>query len=145
MSIREDEAVKLFANGYNCAQAVLGAFCEGSELDRNMAFKLANGFGGGVRCGELCGAALGAILAIGLKCGFYVEGDFSQKGYCNKKSHEYIENFRKENGSVICRDLLGIDVRCPSDHLTPSAVEAHKTICPKLVASAVRILEGMDL
>lgn len=144
MSIREEEAVKLFKSGYNCVQAVFGVFCEENGLDRNTAFKLANGFGGGVRCGEVCGAALGAILAIGLKCGFYIEGDFSQKGYCNKKSHEFIEKFRKENGTILCRDLLGVDIRCPEDFLTPDAVEAHKTICPKLVAASVRILESMD-
>ena len=144
MSRREEEAVKLFAKGYNCVQAVFGAFCEESELDRNTALKLASGLGGGVRCGEVCGAALGAILAIGLKCGLYIEGDFAQKGYCNKKSHEFIENFRKENGAILCRDLLGVDIRHPDDHLTPVAKEAHKTICPKLVASAVRILESME-
>ena len=144
MSVREEKAVELFANDYNCAQAVIGAFCEGDELDQNTAFKLANGFGGGVRCGEVCGAVLGAILAIGLKCGVYIEKDLAQKAYCNKKTYEFMEKFREENGSALCRDLLGVDIRCPDDHATPSAKEANKAICPKLVASAVRIVESMD-
>ena len=144
MSQREEKAVELFANGYNCAQAVIGVLCEGSELDRNIAFKLANGFGGGVRCGEICGAVSGAILAIGLKCGFYIEQDLAQKAYCNMKTYEFMEKFREENGSILCRDLLGVDIRCPDDHTTPSAKEAHKAICPKLVAVAVRVFESMD-
>jgi C_GCAxxG_C_C family probable redox protein len=67
MSVREARALKLFSDGnkYNCAQAVLGAFCEESGLDINIAFKLANGFGGGIRCGETCGAVSGAVMAIG--------------------------------------------------------------------------------
>jgi len=141
---REETAVGLFDRGYNCAQAVLGAFCEDDGLDRKTALKLANGFGGGLRCGEVCGAVTGAVMAVGLKCGFHVEGDFEQKSRCNKKSHEFMEKFRETNGSVLCRELLGIDIRSPDDHNTAEAREAHKSICPKLVASAVRVLESME-
>jgi len=144
MNTKEEKAVGLFASGYNCAQAVFGAFCEENGLDKNTAFKLANGFGGGIRCGDTCGAVTGAIMAIGLKCGFYVEKDFKQKGFCNKKSHEFIEKFRKINSSTLCRDLLGIDIRCPDDFNTPESQEAHKTVCPKVIADAVWILENMD-
>jgi len=113
-------------------------------LDSDTALRLANGFGGGVRCGELCGAVAGAVMAIGLKCGFCVEGDFEQKSYCNKKSYEFIERFREANGSIVCRELLGTDIRCPVDHNTPDAQSAHKAVCPKFVASAARLLDNMD-
>lgn len=141
---KDEKAVELFLKGYNCAQSVVGAFCEEAGLDLNTALKLANGFGGGVRCGELCGAVSGALMALGLKCGFYIERDFKQKGYCNMKTYEFVEKFKAANGSVLCRDLLGINVRSPEDFTTPAAQEAHKTICPKMVASAVRILENMN-
>jgi C_GCAxxG_C_C family probable redox protein len=141
---REERAAELFASGYNCAQSVLGPFCEDDGLDLKTALKLSNGFGGGVRCGEICGAASGAVMAIGLKCGFYIENDFERKGYCNKKSHEFLEKFSGTNGSVLCRDLLGADIRRPDDHNAPAAQEAHKSICPKIVASAVRVLESME-
>ena len=144
MSKREEEALELFLNGYNCAQAVIGVFSEEGNLDRDTALRLANGFGGGVRCGEICGAATGAILAIGLQCGFHVEGDLAQKAYCNGKSYEFLEKFKEENGSILCRDLLGVDIRHPDDHAMPSAKEAHKKMCPKLVMDAVRILENME-
>ena len=141
---REEKAIELFSNGYNCAQSVLAAFCEDNGLDLQTALKLTNGFGGGVRCGELCGAVTGAIMVIGLKCGFYIEKDFEQKTYCNKKSYEFIEKFKEANKSIICRDLLCVDIRYPDDHNTPAAKEAHKSICPKLVANAVQILEKME-
>jgi len=145
MGTREGRATDYFANGYNCAQAVLGAFCEECGLDAKAALKLASGFGGGIRYGEVCGAVSGAIMAIGLKCGFYKERDLEQKVYIYGKTQEFIERFKREYNSILCRDLLGVDIRSPEDHKAPGAMEKHKSVCPGLVAAAVRILEGMDI
>ncbi|MCL2513732.1 MAG: C-GCAxxG-C-C family protein [Oscillospiraceae bacterium] len=144
MITKEETARGLFSMGYNCAQAVLGALCEENGLDIKAALKLASGFGGGMRYGEVCGAVSGAVMAVGLKCGFYAEKDFEQKGFCNKKSFEFMEKFKEKNGSVLCRDLLGADIRSPEDHNKPEIQALHKTVCPELVASAVLILEKME-
>ena len=144
MSNKEEKAVQIFSQSYNCAQAVFGAMCEDDGLDQDTAFKLATGFGGGLRCGELCGTVSGAIMAIGLKCGYCIESDMEQRAFCNAKTYEFIERFRAEKGSIICRDQLGVDVYCPQDHSKPEVREAHKTVCSGLVASSVRILESMD-
>ena len=61
MSAREEKAKELFAKSYNCAQSVLGAFYEDEGLDNKTAFRIANGFGGGLRCGEVCGAVTGVF------------------------------------------------------------------------------------
>jgi len=144
MSEKVETARSLFSRGYNCAQSVLGALCESYGLDAKTAFKLANGFGGGLRCGEACGAVTGAVMAIGLKCGFYIENDTEQKSYCNNKALEFIGRFREENGSMVCRELLGADIRAPEDHMAPEVQALHDTVCPGLVTSAVRILESME-
>ena len=144
MEDRAKKAKEFFANGYNCAQSVFGAFSEEEGLELNTAFRLANGFGGGVRCGEVCGAVSGALMVIGLKCGFYVEKDLLQKEYCNQKSFEFIEAFRLENSSIICRELLEADIYSPIDHKIPEVQAKHKVKCPELVASAVRILGKME-
>jgi len=139
-----EKAEELFAKGYNCSQAVFGAFSDDWGLDSKIALKITNGFGGGLRCGEICGAVSGAVMAIGLKCGYYAENDLAQKAYCNEKSYEFMEKFKQEKGSIICRDLLGIDIRRPEDHTTPDSRIAHKEVCPKLVAYAAMILENME-
>ena len=141
---REEIAVDSFSKGYNCAQSVYSAFSEDFGLDKTTALKIANGFGGGVRCGEVCGAVSGAVMAIGLKCGFYIEKDFDQKGFCNNKAFEFIERFKEVNGSMLCRDILGIDIRYPDDFTTSEAQKTFTAICPNIVRSAVRILESMD-
>ena len=144
MGDRENAAVDLFSKSYNCAQSVFAAFCGEFGLDAETALKIASGFGGGMRCGEACGAATGAVMAIGLKCGLYKEGDLEQKRYCNNKTYEFLHKFKEENGSIICRELLGADVRTTEDFARPELRDLFKTFCPKMVASAVRILEGME-
>jgi len=143
MSARGEKARQLFAGSYNCAQAVLGAFCEEDGLDAQTAFRLATGFGGGARCGDVCGAVSGAILAIGLKCGFYIENDMKQKAYCYQKTDEFIQKFKDLYGSVLCRDLLGVDIRTSADRAKPEAKVAVNAICPGVVETAARVLEGM--
>ena len=143
MSARADKAAETFSKGYNCAQAVLSVFCEEDGLDLNTAFKLANGFGGGVRCGEICGAVSGAIMALGLKCGFYIENDIERKNFCNAKTYEFIEKFTAGRGSILCRDLLGVDIRVPADHSKPETRAAHGVVCSGVIREAVQILESM--
>ena len=129
---KEEQAVSLFNNGCNCAQAVLGAFCEDFGLDLDTALMLAGGFGGGARSGELCGAASGAIMAIGLKCG-------SDRQQCNQKTTEFMRKFKEENGAVVCRELLSIDKAAAAGQPFN-----RKERCARLVEGAVKILEHME-
>ena len=43
-----DKARELFNEGYNCSQAVLGAFAEDAGLDVKTALRLSAPFGGGM-------------------------------------------------------------------------------------------------
>ena len=52
MSIQES-AIAYHNGGCNCAQSVLAALQEETGLDENTAKRVAAGFGGGVRCGEI--------------------------------------------------------------------------------------------
>ena len=56
MSTRIEQAVENHKNGFNCSQAVLDHYCEQLGLDRKTAFKIAAGFGNGMRMGKVCGA-----------------------------------------------------------------------------------------
>ena len=99
-----EEAVQLFEDGYMCSQAVLAVFCEEFGLSREQAFKISISFGGGMRKGEVCGACTGAIMALGLR---YGENNSKSDEMCVK----FLDSFKKENGSYICRDLLDCDIR----------------------------------
>ena len=67
---RVKKAYDLHHAGYNCAQAVLGAYVDLFDLDMDKAMTIAYGFGGGVgMTREICGTLTGGAMAIGLKYG----------------------------------------------------------------------------
>ena len=133
---RIDEACNLFEDGYVCSQAVFGVFCEEFGLSKNDAFKIAACFGSGMRQAEVCGACTGALMAIGLKYG-------EDKKTCDRLSNRFFEEFRKENGSFICRDLLECDISTPEGVKYALDNNLFREFCPKMVASAVKITEKL--
>ena len=45
---RKEHAMALFKEGYNCSQAVVGAFCDLCGLDIETAMRICASFGGGM-------------------------------------------------------------------------------------------------
>lgn len=131
-----NESVELFENGYMCSQAVFAAFSPALGLDKEMALKIGACFGSGMRKGEVCGACTGALMVLGLKYG-------ESKEKSNETCERFLDEFKKENGSYICNDLLGCDISTPEG--VESAVENNlfKEFCPKMVESASKILKGI--
>ena len=141
MSEKVKQAVGKFRKGFNCSQAVLSSYSEQFGLDCNKAYKIATGFGGGMRMGETCGAVTGAYMVLGLKYGNTTEKDKESKAKTYKMVEEHTSRFKARNGSVICRELLGCDI---STHKGRKEVEdkgLFSTVCPELVQDATQILE----
>lgn len=66
-----DKARELFNDGYNCSQAVFGAFAEDAGLDMKTALRFASPFGGGMgRMREVCGGVSGMFMVLGLFYGY---------------------------------------------------------------------------
>lgn len=104
------EARTLFEQGYNCAQSVFGAFAEECGLDRETAVRLASPFGGGIgRMREVCGAVSGMMMAAGLLCGYSDPKAFDEKKRTYGTARELARRFQEENGSIVCRELLGAE------------------------------------
>lgn len=103
-------AAELHSMGYNCAQSVLCALAPELELDADVAFRLAEGFGAGMGgMSETCGAISGAIMVLGqvTSAGQEVRGS---KGATYALSRELCGRFTEKNGSTICRELKGVGV-----------------------------------
>jgi C_GCAxxG_C_C family probable redox protein len=140
---KSETAVNLFNSGFNCAQSVLASFCEEYGLDQETGLKLASGLGGGFRCGEVCGAVSGAVLVIGLKYGQSLADDSASKSHCNSETVIFMERFRKDNKSCICREILGCDISTQEGRERALRENLFKTTCVDMVESAVGILEEM--
>ncbi|WRS28010.1 C-GCAxxG-C-C family protein [Oscillospiraceae bacterium MB08-C2-2] len=143
MDTLKDTAQNNFHNGMNCAQAVVTVFSEKYGMSKDLALRLAGGFGGGCRTGELCGAVSGAIMVIGLKHGPSTPSDAEAKAICGAQTKNFIDRFKERNHSVTCRELLGCEP--VQRDLLPAEQQAElKEVCTDLVSGAVELLEQMD-
>ena len=140
---KTQQAAELFAGGFNCAQSVFAVFSEDYGLPRELALKISGGLGGGVRCGEICGAVTGGALVIGLNCGQTEPGDLQAKEFCGKETAEFVRRFREKNGGHICRELLGIDISVGDNRAKAKEMGLFGTVCTKAIESAIEILEDM--
>lgn len=137
MSKYSDKAVDLFLQGKNCSQAVFAAFAPDLGLTEEMALAVSIGLGGGVgRMREVCGAVSGSAMLVGLK---YPELD---KTSVYKKVRLIIDEFKKTNHSIVCKELLGLTK--PETSSVPEArTEEYykKRPCVKIVEDAALAVE----
>ena len=106
-------AEQLFMEGYNCSQAVLLSYSDITGLDDKTAAMLASGFGGGMgRMREVCGAVSGMFIVLGIVAGYSDPSDAQGKKSTYAAIQELASRFRKENGSIICKELLGLSKPC---------------------------------
>jgi C_GCAxxG_C_C family probable redox protein len=128
---RKEEAVKLFKQGYNCAQAVLLVFRDVTGLDKETSLKLGSSFGGGLgRLGEVCGAVSGMLMVAGLLAGYTEPKD--------KEAHyqlvlTLVNNFMTEHDTLLCRDLLA------------KGMAGKKSLCTQAITTAVELVEELLL
>lgn len=114
---RQEQAVELKHNGYNCCQAVTSVMADLVKVDESTLTKITSGFGTGMGCMEgTCGSLVGAIIVAGLlKNG---KGTVKTAAELHKKFEEYC-------GASICKDLKGKEtgkVLCSCDDCVRNAV-----------------------
>lgn len=143
MKSKGDLAKDYFLQGYNCSQSVVLAFAEELHMKKEDIVKISSSFGGGMgRLREVCGAVSGMFMVAGALYGYDDPKDFEAK----KRHYELIQylaaQFKEENGSIVCRELLGLDRK--TDEPSPEKrTESYykKRPCPELVKCAADILE----
>ena len=137
---RKIQAAELFVQGYNCAQAVAAAFSDVMDLPKERVAKMASPFGGGIAGErEVCGAVNGMVIVLGWLYG-YESPDEGEKKRTYKQASDMIEEFRKVNGNILCRELLK---NMPVDpNPTPQTAAYYaKRPCARMVMVAADLLE----
>ncbi len=140
----EEKANQYFSDKFHCSQAVLAAFADELGLTEEQALKLGACFGSGMRKGEVCGACTGALMVLGLQYGHCIKGDMESRNRANEVNDRFLNTFRQRNGSYICNDLLGCDISTPEGAAYAFETKLFTDFCPKMVASAVRIIEEIN-
>lgn len=144
LEARVQRAVDNFMQGYGCCQSVVAAFADLYNLDDTMAKRIAAGFGGGVgRMRMMCGAVSGIVILAGLDRGQIDGADRKGKSMCYKVVQKLLDEFKVQNGSVVCAELLGLKghEKAQSSYVaSPRTAEYYKTRpCAAKVESAARI------
>ena len=107
---KAEKARSLFTQGANCAQSVAGAFAAECGLTEEQAMIMASGFGGGVgRLREVCGAVSGMVLVLNILYGSGDPADKAAKDAQYARIREAVAPFREKAGTMICRELLGLE------------------------------------
>jgi C_GCAxxG_C_C family probable redox protein len=130
--------VELFSRNYNCAQSVYASSATGDGLSEPQRLALAAPFGGGIaRQGEICGALMGALLTIGEACGEAMAADpVAGRDALYERARLLTETFRKEHGSILCRDLTGCSLDTEAGQRSFKERGLHQNLCIKLVEFA---------
>ena len=143
MSVEYGEKAKeLFMEGYNCSQAVLGAFCEECGMDFETAMRMSSSFGGGMgRLREVCGAVSGMFMVAGLMYGYDDPKAQEEKKLHYERIQQLAKAFQEETGSIICRELLGLSEK-KSEPTPEQRTEKYykKRPCPEMVKLAAQIM-----
>lgn len=140
---KERIAEELFLQGYNCSQSVLAAFSDEIGMNRETALKLSSSFGGGMgRLREVCGAVSAMFMIAGLKDGYSDPKDSIAKAKHYQRIQALAEQFKAENGSIICRELLGLP-NGPDQPVPEKRTQNYyqKRPCVELVKSAAKIMK----
>ena len=132
-----------FERKFHCSQSVLVAVAEELGLSEEQALKLGACFGGGMCKGEVCGACTGALMALGLKYGQTAVDDLESRKKTNDITVRFMDLFKKENGSYICKELLGCDLATSEGKQYTLDNKLFVEFCPKMVESATRIAEKL--
>ena len=144
MSERVERAMALFQEGYNCCQAVMGAFCGEFGIDFETGMRLTAGLGGGMgRLREVCGTCSAMFILAGLRYGSATDKDVQPRAVTYRAVQELAAKFREQNGSIVCHELLGIG---GDGNPVPSVRDSGfyaKRPCKEYVRCAAELVESM--
>ena len=141
--VRGQRAKDLFLEGYNCAQATVLAYEDFFEESPETLAQLVSAFGGGMgRLREVCGSVSGMFFVLSKVYGYADPKEKDGKMDLYARVQELATRFKERNGSIVCRELLGL-----SEKISVPVPEARtpeyykKRPCPDIIADAADVLE----
>lgn len=144
---RKEKAMQSFLGGYNCAQCMIIAFediiARYTDIDIKMALQIASPFGGGMgRLREVCGSVSGMFMVLGYIKGYAEPEDYEGKKELYAHVQELAKRYEEANGSIICRELLGLTVKHQEATPEKRTEEYYKNRpCAEKIGSAAEIFE----
>ncbi len=137
-----EKAAQLFLSGCNCAQSVFLAFADVTRMEEGLSRRLSSPFGGGMgRQREVCGAVSGMLMVLGLLYGYEEPGaEDEYKRTLYRQVQDLCGRFRRETGSIICREILKNPPSDPNPSPRTAQYYAARP-CARMVMTAARLLD----
>lgn len=112
--------------------------CQELGIHSSLVPRIATPFGGGLgRTGAVCGAVVGATMAIGLVYGRKAPVQSRDEAY--SLAEEVRSRFEKEMGTISCRELTGVDLTTAEGLERYRNSDVPERVCRRARAVAYRI------
>ena len=136
----EEAAKRNFNSGFNCAESVLLAvrsqLASADAASDLVVPRIATGFGGGIsRNGDVCGALVGGVMALGLALGR--DNAEQSREPCYPAVDRFYNEFKTKFGSCKCRELTNENLKTP-EGATAYQLGVHSEVCTPIVAWAAK-------
>ncbi len=142
---RSEQAKDLFLSGYNCSQSVLLSFADDLKFSKELAQKMAAGFGGGMgKQQETCGAITGAIMVLGILKGEQVNNNDELKAEAYGSVNRLTGEFKAIYNTTNCQELIGCDLNTAEGSAKFKEERIMETVCAGCVERAVQIVEKIS-
>ena len=134
-----EDVIRLYKEGYDCAQCILKAMNDRIDFDEDTALKAISCMGMGLLEGNICGAVLGGLAVIGLRYGSSAP-DSSSRGITIIKRAQFLMEFKKKYNGLTCPEIMGLDIRKDEDNLRAYKEGIYEHFCPKMASDILEIL-----
>ena len=118
-----------------------------TETENDIIPQIAFGFAGGIgNTGAVCGAVIGAVMAIGLRLGRADLGraDTMDEGLRRLAvAQEFRHRFETEMGTINCRELTGADLSTEEGREQYMSSDIPMTVCFPAVGIAYRLVVNL--
>jgi len=139
-----------------CSQCVIAAIQDTLDIRDDSVFKAGTGLagGGGLTGIGVCGGYVGAVMVISQLLGRERSNFEDPEGIRYKTfelTRKFLEDYTRELGSIICRDIQLIKfgrpyyIADPDDYEKFEAAGAHVDKCPDVVGRAAQLAVGLIL
>ena len=140
-----EEAVTDFLGGYNCAQSVLLTIASHDRVKNTLIPKIATGFGSGIgRCGSVCGALTGGVMAIGMRYGTNKPSQ-KERAKCYELTQKLFAKFKERHGVILCKVLIGYDLSKPEEADKARDEKVFEKKCPDFIRTVVQTMMDFDV
>lgn len=109
------------------------------DVDGDIIPRIASAFAGGIgNTGAVCGAVVGAVMAIGLR---QEPGKNMEEMLGNLAlPQEFRRRFEAEMGSISCRELTGLDLSTAEGMQQAMVSDTAQEVCFPAVAASYRLV-----